>query len=213
MRILIADDHAVFREGLRHLLTGLGDADPDIVEAGTLAETLAALAGETRFDLVLCDLGMPGMEPVVGVAEVKGAAGSAPVVIVSASESPNDIRAAFTAGANGYIPKTVRGARLLAALQLVLEDAVYVRPTALDVLVGAVDSAADNATKTLRETLTDRQVEVLRQLAAGKPNKEIARELNLAEGTVRVHVNAVLKALSARNRTEAALVARNAGLA
>ena len=82
----------------------------------------------------------------------------------------------------------------------------------LDNLVGNVDKAAELASQDLRNSLTDRQIDVLRLLASGKPNKEIARELSLAEGTVRVHVNAVLKSLSARNRTEAALVARSAGL-
>jgi DNA-binding NarL/FixJ family response regulator len=102
---------------------------------------------------------------------------------------------------------------MLSALQLVLVGGVYVRPLALDVSIPGSLSRTDAATSArIRSLLTERQIDVLRLLAEGKPNKEIARQLNLAEGTVRVHVNAVLKALSARNRTEAALAARSAGL-
>jgi DNA-binding NarL/FixJ family response regulator len=213
MRILVADDHAVFREGLRLMLASLADV-VDVTEAGTQGETIELLNqnGTTPFNLILVDLGMPGMDAVVGLAEIKAQAGAVPVVVISASENPDDVRAAFTAGANGYIPKSVRSASMIAALTIILADRVYIRPSVLDNLVGSVDKAAEVASQDLRNSLTDRQIDVLRLLASGKPNKEIARELSLAEGTVRVHVNAVLKSLSARNRTEAALVARSAGL-
>lgn len=102
MRILVADDHAVFREGLRLMLASLADV-VDVTEAGTQGETIELLNqnGTTPFNLILVDLGMPGMDAVVGLAEIKAQAGAVPVVVISASENPDDVRAAFTAGANG----------------------------------------------------------------------------------------------------------------
>lgn len=211
MRIVIADDHSLFRDGLRHVLSALGP-DLSVVEAGSLEELVDILGREDTFDLIIADLSMPGMAGPGSLADVRAQAGGAPVVVISASEDRTDVRAALDAGVSGYIPKSSRGQVMLSALQLVLVGGIYVPPLVLeDDMVGApkLDPAMAN---NLRSLLTDRQIDVLRLLAEGRPNKEIARQLNLAEGTVRVHVNAVLKALSARNRTEAALAARNAGL-
>jgi DNA-binding NarL/FixJ family response regulator len=212
MQILIADDHSLFRDGLRHVLSTLAD-DVTILESGTLQEAISLLERSKRCDLIIIDLAMPGMESPASLAKVKAIAPGTPVVVITASEDQHDVRAALEAGASGYIPKSVRGQIMLSALQLVLVGGVYVRPLALDVSIPGSLSRTDAATSArIRSLLTERQIDVLRLLAEGKPNKEIARTLNLAEGTVRVHVNAVLKALSARNRTEAALAARSAGL-
>jgi DNA-binding NarL/FixJ family response regulator len=212
MQILIADDHSLFRDGLRHVLSTLAD-DVTILEAGTLQEAISLLERTKRTDLIIVDLAMPGMESPASLAKVKAITPGTPVVVITASEDQHDVRAALEAGASGYIPKSVRGQIMLSALQLVLVGGVYVRPLALDVSIPGSLSRTDAATSArIRSLLTERQIDVLRLLAEGKPNKEIARTLNLAEGTVRVHVNAVLKALSARNRTEAALAARSAGL-
>jgi DNA-binding NarL/FixJ family response regulator len=212
MQILIADDHSLFRDGLRHVLSTLAE-DVTVLESGTLQEAINLLERSKRVDLIIVDLAMPGMESPASLAKVKAVAPGTPVVVITASEDQHDVRAALEAGASGYIPKSVRGQIMLSALQLVLVGGVYVRPLALDVSIPGSLSRTDAATSArIRSLLTERQIDVLRLLAEGKPNKEIARQLNLAEGTVRVHVNAVLKALSARNRTEAALAARSAGL-
>jgi DNA-binding NarL/FixJ family response regulator len=212
MRILIADDHSLFRDGLRHVLSTLSKS-LTVFEAGTLPEALALLDGAEPYELIIIDLAMPGMDGPGSVADVRAMAGAAPIVVISASEDLQDVRAALDAGASGYIPKSVRGQVLLSALQLVMVGSVFVRPQVLDMPMHSSMSRVDAATSArIRSLLTERQLDVLRLLAEGKPNKEIARQLNLAEGTVRVHVNAVLKALSARNRTEAALAARSAGL-
>ncbi|MDX2101817.1 MAG: DNA-binding response regulator [Alphaproteobacteria bacterium] len=212
MRILIADDHSLFRDGLRHVLSGL-DGQLEILEAGSLPEALSTLEAEDPFDLVILDLAMPGMIGPASLAEVRRLVTDAPVVVISASEDSQDIRAALEAGAAGYIPKSVRGNVMLQALQLVITGSVYIRPSGTEFQARAnLIRTDDGFSARIRALLTDRQMDVLRLLAEGKPNKEIARQLNLAEGTVRVHVNAVLKALSARNRTEAALAARTAGL-
>ena len=214
MRIVIADDHSLFRDGMRHVLSALSSdhTSVTVMEAGTLDEVLTLIETSPELDLVILDLSMPGMNGAESIAQVKGLARGAPIVVISASEDRQDVMGALDAGASGYIPKSVRGQVMLSALQLVMVGGTYV-PTLVLGENGHGQprtNAADAAN--LRALLTERQIDVLRLLAEGRPNKEIARHLHLAEGTVRVHVNAVLKALSARNRTEAALAARNAGL-
>jgi DNA-binding NarL/FixJ family response regulator len=214
MRIVIADDHSLFRDGMRHVLSALssGTSTVGVEEAGTLDEVLTLIENSPELDLVILDLSMPGMNGAESIAQVKGLARGAPIVVISASEDRQDVMGALDAGAAGYIPKSVRGQVMLSALQLVMVGGTYVPTLVLEENGSAHprSNAADAAN--LRALLTERQIDVLRLLAEGRPNKEIARHLHLAEGTVRVHVNAVLKALSARNRTEAALAARNAGL-
>ena len=215
MRIVIADDHSLFRDGMRHVLSALSsDHSPvTVMEAGTLDEVLTLIDSSPELDLVILDLSMPGMNGAESIAQVKGLARGAPIVVISASEDRGDVMGALDAGASGYIPKSVRGQVMLSALQLVMVGGTYV-PTLVLEENGSGHAPRGNAADAanLRALLTERQIDVLRLLAEGRPNKEIARHLHLAEGTVRVHVNAVLKALSARNRTEAALAARNAGL-
>lgn len=218
MKIFIADDHSLFRDGLKHVLNAL-DTEVSVGEAETLDQLIGLLEESADADLIVLDLSMPGMDGARSIAAVRALAGGAPIVVISASEDRNDVISALEAGVAGYIPKSVRGQVMLSALRLVMVGGIYVPP----LILGAENLAAPRGPNTngmntsighakLRSILTERQIDVLRLLAEGRPNKEIARQLNLAEGTVRVHVNAVLKALSARNRTEAALTARNSGL-
>lgn len=212
MRIVIADDHSLFRDGMRHVLSALS-SEVTVMEAGTLDDVLTLIENSPELDLVILDLSMPGMNGSESIVQVKSLARGAPIVVISASEDRQDVMGALDAGAAGYIPKSVRGQVMLSALQLVMVGGTYV-PTLVLEENGSAHAPRGNAADAanLRALLTERQIDVLRLLAEGRPNKEIARHLHLAEGTVRVHVNAVLKALSARNRTEAALAARNAGL-
>jgi DNA-binding NarL/FixJ family response regulator len=211
MRIVIADDHSLFRDGMRHVLSALS-SDVSVMEAGTFAEVLALIEDANNLDLIILDLSMPGMNGAESIAQVKGLTKGAPIVVISASEDRDDVMGALDAGATGYIPKSVRGQVMLSALQLVMVGGTYVPTLVLEDHGNGTPRGNAAACANLRAILTERQIDVLRLLAEGRPNKEIARHLHLAEGTVRVHVNAVLKALSARNRTEAALAARNAGL-
>src|SRR4051812_15559164 len=214
MRIVIADDHSLFRDGMRHVLSALSSdhSSVTVMEAGTLDEVLALIENAPELDLVILDLSMPGMSGSESIAQVKGLARGAPIVVISASEDRQDVMGALDSGASGYIPKSVRGQVMLSALQLVMVGGTYVPTLVLEENGSGHPRGNAAAATNLRALLTERQIDVLRLLAEGRPNKEIARHLHLAEGTVRVHVNAVLKALSARNRTEAALAARNAGL-
>ncbi|MFV3074021.1 LuxR C-terminal-related transcriptional regulator [Niveispirillum fermenti] len=213
MKILIGDDHLLFREGLCRLLTQL-DSQASFVEAGTFDEVRELARDGQDFDLVLLDLQMPGFPGFNGVQEVCEAQAGTPVVIVSASESQADVRAALDAGASGYIPKSSSVKIMLSALNLIFSGGVYVPPAALlgdgpgvgggaGGLPGVSPGPGGGAGGT--PALTQRQRDVLRCLREGKSNKQIAYELGLSEGTVKIHVTAVMRSLGVRNRTQAVI--------
>ncbi len=202
MNILIGDDHLLFREGLCRLLTQL-DAEADFFEAGTYDEVLSLCQGDQDFDLILLDLQMPGWPGFVGIQQICEVQAGTPVVIVSASESQSDVRAALDAGASGYIPKSSSVKIMLSALNLVFSGGVYVPPAAIQAEThgggGQVSGPPGSP------ALTQRQRDVLRCLREGKSNKQIAYELGLSEGTVKIHVTAVMRSLGVRNRTQAVI--------
>lgn len=202
MNILIGDDHLLFREGLCRLLTQL-DADADFFEAGTYDEVLALCQGDQDFDLILLDLQMPGWPGFVGIQQMCEVQAGTPVVIVSASESQSDVRAALDAGASGYIPKSSSVKIMLSALNLVFSGGVYVPPAAIQTESHGGGGQASGPPGS--PTLTQRQRDVLRCLREGKSNKQIAYELGLSEGTVKIHVTAVMRSLGVRNRTQAVI--------
>lgn len=202
MRVLIADDHPLVRDALARTVREL-EAGAEVLEAGDL-EALLQLAREGSADLALVDLNMPGMGGIAGVHRLRQAAPTLPVVVASGQEDSATIRAVLAAGALGFIPKSERPEVLLGALRLVRAGGVYVPPRLLDA------SAAPAAAKT--GDLTPRQLDVLACLMRGEPNKLIARALGLTEGTVKIHIAAILRVLQVRNRTEAVLRARELGI-
>jgi DNA-binding NarL/FixJ family response regulator len=209
MRILIGDDHLLFREGLRRLLEQLS-ADAEFVDASTFDEVLASAASaSTDIDLALIDLQMPGWPGFRGIETLRGHLPKTPIVVVSASESVSDMKAAFEHGASGYIPKSSSVKVMLGALNLVFSGGVYVPPAALLSPDGA-DGGGLVQTPSGRygtASLTHRQWEVLNCLREGKSNKQIAYELGLSEGTVKIHVTAIFKSLGVKNRTQAVIAA------
>ncbi len=209
MKILIGDDHLLFREGLCRLLTQLDD-NATFVEAGTFDEVRDLAHDGQDFDLVLLDLQMPGFPGFSGVQDVCGAQAGTPVVIVSASESQADVRAALDSGASGYIPKSSSVKIMLSALNLIFSGGIYVPPAALlgdgpGVATATPAGSSPAATGAGAPALTQRQRDVLRCLREGKSNKQIAYELGLSEGTVKIHVTAVMRSLGVRNRTQAVI--------
>lgn len=211
MKILIGDDHLLFREGLCRLLTQLDD-QASFVEAGTFDDVLSLARDGQDFDLVLLDLQMPGFPGFSGVQEICEAQAGTPVVIVSASEAQADVRAALDAGASGYIPKSSSVKIMLSALNLIFSGGIYVPPAAIlgdGPGVGGGSAAAGGGGAAAgapgAPTLTQRQRDVLRCLREGKSNKQIAYELGLSEGTVKIHVTAVMRSLGVRNRTQAVI--------
>lgn len=202
MRVLIADDHSLFREGLEQLLKQLDD-NMTFTHAADLAEAEADLrAAEDDYDLVIIDWRMPGMDRPGAFRHLRETKPDTPVVVISASEEPTDIEAAMQAGASGYIPKSSNAQVTLGALRLILEwGGIYVPPSLLR--NGQVAPSTSPPRREERPTLTRRQVEVLRLIADGKSNREIARTLDITEGTAKVHVASIMKSLGVRRRADA----------
>ena len=209
MQLLMADDHALFRDGFSLLLKQL-EPGIRVIEAGCFEAALACACSEPDLDIALLDLNMPGMNGIEGITRFREQAEAVPVVVISASEDAADIRQLLDAGAAGYIPKSSSSQVMLAALRLVLSGGVYVPVNVLRDL----DLLVEPDQKPRREGahMTDRQLQVLRLIVQGKSNKIIARELQLSEGTVKIHLASIYRALDAGNRTEAAMAARDLGL-
>ena len=212
VNILLLDDHVLFRAGMRFLLRSL---DPDLVmdEAGKCADALELL-GRRGYDLILLDLNLPDLSGLEALAELRGGAPSMPLVVLSGENDPGVVRAAIELGAMGYIPKSTTTEVLIHALRLVLAGGVYLPQLALNEAYQARASApvAPRAASSVLLGLTPRQMDVLRRVIKGLPNKLIARELDLTEGTVKAHLSAVFHALDVHSRTEAVYVAAKLGL-
>ncbi|MBI2240719.1 MAG: response regulator transcription factor [Magnetospirillum gryphiswaldense] len=207
MRVLLADDHALFREGVRLVLENLVDGPLEVIEAGDFVQAVSSLRSGMEFDVGLCDLNMPGMDGFDGIEAICRAAPNLHLVVISASESPQDVRRALDAGAQGYIAKTSSSSSMLEAIRQVLSGETYLSPK----LEVANPDGANGGRDQARNALTPRQRDVLAMLRQGKSNKEIARDLNLAEITVKLHVTAILRALGVENRTQAAILAAKIG--
>jgi len=209
MKILIGDDHVLFREGLRRLLEQLRD-NATFAEASNFDELLdMAATKDEAYDLVLTDLRMPGWPGFSGIGMLRDRQPNAKVVVISASEAQSDVREALENGAAGYIPKSSSVKIMLSALDLIFSGGVYVPATVLregtepDQRGGG--SVIPPTDPQLEQLLTQRQREVLDRLREGKSNKQIAHELGLSEGTVKIHMTAIFKSLGVRNRTQAAM--------
>lgn len=196
MKILIADDHSLFREGLAHVLAGL-DTDIELLHAADCTRAIELATAHADLDLVLLDLNMPGMNGMDALQRLCDGFPALPVVILSASTRRADMQHALDIGAMGFVPKDATGQQMIQALRLVLAGGVVVPPA-------LVRADADD----WRADLTERQREVLALLARGLVNKEIARTLDLAEATVKMHITAIMKLLGVSNRTQAVLAAQ-----
>jgi len=212
MNVLLIDDHALFREGLKFLLRSL-DAALEVDEASDCAKALEHAAARS-YDLVLLDLKMPGVAGLEALAALRDAVPAAPLVVLSGEDNPGVVRAAIERGAMGFIPKSSTPEVLIQALRLVLARGVYLPPTVLDAARTPAPVAFQDAPAgdMVLPGLTPRQMDVLRCVIQGKSNKIIARELDVSEGTVKAHLSSVLRALDARNRTEAVYAAAKLGL-
>ncbi len=215
MRILLVEDHTLFREALLHVLRRF-DSTAVVIEASTAREALRLVAHYHDLDLILLDLAMPGSSGLTALPELHALRPAVPLVILSASEEPTAVRQALEAGAMGYIPKSSSSHEMIAALNLVLVGEVYVPPALLAALEALETSSVQGATPATEERVVDgltlRQVEALRLMGQGLSNKGICRRLNLAEGTVKLHVTAILRTLNTCNRTQAVIEAARRGL-
>ena len=210
MHVLVVDDHALIRSGMRFLLRGL-DPALEIDEAGDCAQALELVAAGS-YDLVLLDLNLPGVHGLDALEALRKAVPATPLVVLSAEDDPSVVRAAIERGAMGFITKSSTPEVLVHALRLVLAHGIYLPPAVLGLprpvpVPGQVASG-----ETLPLGLTPRQMDVLRCIVRGLPNKAIAGELDVTESTVKAHITLVLRVLGARNRTEAVFIAAKLGL-
>ncbi len=214
MHVLFADDHALFREGLKYLLPRAVGEDVSIREVASYAETLAALRDGAAPDLVLLDLRMPDMGGLDSVRSVCEAAHPAPVVVCSGAYAQADIFPVLEAGAAGFIPKTLSAESMVNAVRLVLSGERYIPAAAYwgddGADVGA-PALTDNGAAPGFDRLTEREREVLAALVDGLSNKEIARRLDLKEVTVRAHLKSIFHKLEVTSRTRAVSEALRGG--
>lgn len=214
MKILVADDHALIREALRHVLKELG-GDVTVFEAQDGGSACRLVEEHPDLDLLLLDLNLPGTSGFATLAELRRNHAALPVVILSAQEDATTMRATLDGGAMGFIPKSANNAVMLSALRLVLSGGRYVPPELLNATPGvALSDAPLSAPKSPAELgLTERQLDVLALMAQGKSNKQICRDLGLAEATVKIHVTAVLRTLKVTSRAQAIVTVNRLGLA
>jgi two-component system, NarL family, nitrate/nitrite response regulator NarL len=211
MKIIIIDDHPVLRGGLCALLLQI-EKDVVVLQASSAEEGLALVAQNPDLDIVILDIAMPGMDGFQAIAEFGRLRPELPVIVLSSSESPKDVRQALAQGALGYIPKSANQHTLLAAVRIVMNGDLYVPPLILDDADTARMTQFRSRESTSRPVLTDRQVAVLRSVSEGRSNKEIAFKLGLSEKTVKAHITAIFKILNVINRTQAARAGRENGL-
>ena len=218
MKILIADDHRLVIEAVK---AKLAEIEPGIefVLAMSVDELLAGASDD--LDLAVIDLNMPGADGQAHIGEVRRRHPAVPVIVLSGYEDPAIMRTALELGVLGFIPKAYSPEVMISAVRLVLAGGVYVPPMMLSAvppgIVAGVAAASETAAprasgahtlEHLRNVLTERQVEVLQLLSQGKPNKLIGRALGISEGTVKIHLAAIFRALNVRNRTEAVVAAQ-----
>ena len=213
MKIMIVDDHALIREVMHHVLQEL-DTTIEVLEAGNCADAISVADAHPDLGLILLDIKLPGMSGLDGLCEFRTKHPAIPIVVLSGSENREDVIRAIDDGAMGFIPKSQSSRVMINALRLVLAGGVYLP---VEILGMPHTASSAPATAAVPPTpaelgLTERQSDVLALLIQGKPNKIICRELGLAEGTVKIHVTAILKALNVANRTQAVIKVGRLGL-
>lgn len=207
MHILLIDDHALFREALLYILNQLG-ANTVVHEAANSEEAVRLIEHTQDLDLILLDIDLPGTDGLSAMPTLRQLAPDVPLIILSGSESVQNVKAALDMGAVGYIPKSCNSHEMLSAMRLVLQGGISIPPRLLGKLKGLAVIASESLQNVEQQVaLTKRQVEVLNCIAKGLPNKLIARELAISEGTVKLHVFAIMRILNVHNRTEVVIEA------
>jgi len=214
MRVLLIDDHALVRKGIGELLQSRG---AQVVASVSSGEEGVRRAVELHPDIILLDVKMPGVNGIETVERLRAAGIAAPVVMLTMSREDAELGAALRAGAQGYLLKDMEPEELLPALQAVLRGESVVAREMVGTLAGIVRDdagarpAAPRPAKPFAE-LTPRELEILQHVADGSSNKMIARALEITDGTVKLHVKAILRKLGMRSRVEAAVAAAEHGL-
>ena len=203
MKILIADDHDLLRDTLVMFLKGEGNIET--VTASDFNGALALIDAEGPFDLIMLDYNMPGMQGLKGLRTALQHNGGQKVALMSGIATKSIAEEALMYGAAGFVPKTLSARSLINAVQFMSMGEQY---APLDFMTQE-EEAAPNP---LAEKLSRRELQVLEGLSKGKSNKEIARDLDLQEPTIKLHVKTLYRKIGAANRTQAALIAKEEGL-
>jgi DNA-binding NarL/FixJ family response regulator len=213
MRLLLADDHNLFREALCFYL-GTNSPDVEVTEAASLGEALDR-ASSTAFDAIVLDLCMPGMNGLDGITTMRARAPSTPIVILSGNITRSQADEAVARGAAGVISKDLSGRALVTALKLVLAGEVFISSSVLggEKAAREVSRTAERQDRQELGNLTRRELEVIKHLARGIDVRDIARDLDVAEVTIRLHLHNAMKKMGARNRADAVRIAITKGIA
>jgi two-component system nitrate/nitrite response regulator NarL len=210
MRVLLIDDHALFRVGLLELLERRGI---EVVDAVGDCEIGLHLARDCAPDVVLLDLRMPGTDGIEVLKRMRGEGIDRCVAMLTTSTEEADVIASLQAGANGYLLKDMEPDDLVAALNDIVAGKTVVANELTGILARAVrQEKAEPVREAAFSDLTPREMQILCHLAAGQSNKVIARELGISDGTVKLHVKAILRKLDVHSRVEAAVIAVERGL-
>jgi DNA-binding NarL/FixJ family response regulator len=200
LRILIVDDHYIVRMGLAALVST--EADMEVVAEAADGNEALALFSRHQPDLLLLDLRMPGKGGIQTITEIRSRFPDARILVLSAFDGDEDIHRALQAGAQGYVLKNTTGDKLIPALRTVASGQTWIPR----------EVASQLAYRKIREELTSREVDVLKELAKGLANKEIADSLNISEHTVKDHLKSILGKLQVADRTEAVTTAIQRGI-
>lgn len=206
MQILVVDDHQLFIDGVRHILEKL-DEQVLITEANRAQEAIELLESGREFDLILIDLSMPGMDGMSVLQRMHERGVWLPLVVISGEADVRTIRSALETGALGFIPKSHSSQQMLAALTGILDGEIYLPPD----IEKEMERLESRHTRQ-ESPITRRQMDVLRLMAKGYSNKQIATSLFLTEHTVKAHVSALFVTLAANNRTECVQIAQRRGI-
>lgn len=210
MKVQLIDDHTLFRLGLKNLLERSGI---EVIAAASTGQEGLDMVHDANPDVILLDMRMPDMDGLAVLKQLRAAGVTAPITMLTTSNDEQDLVETLRNGAQGYLLKDMDPDELVAALYNIVKGETVVAPQLAGTLARALQGKSEEPEqKTPLSELTPREFEIIEHLAIGQSNKVIARELGITDGTVKLHVKAILRKLSIRSRVEAAVIAVEQGL-